>query len=111
MGVLKTMRAAILIAIMLIAMAFAVLNNRQLVEVNLYWGRLTETPMAWVVFCAFLLGAAIGYTLSLFRLMELQGRVRDMKRFQERLESDLSTLRNLPLEDASPEEERGEAQA
>ena len=106
MGVLKTIRAAIFIVIMLIAMAFAFLNNRQVVEVNLYWGRLTETPMAWVVFCAFLLGVVIGFALSLLKLMELQGRVHDLRKLQGRLESDLSTLRNLPLEDASPEEER-----
>jgi uncharacterized integral membrane protein len=106
MGFLKAIRAAIFIVIMLIAMAFAFLNNRQVVEVNLYWGRLTETPMAWVVFCAFLLGVVIGFALSLLKLMELQSRVHDLRKLQGRLESDLSTLRNLPLEDASPEEER-----
>jgi uncharacterized integral membrane protein len=94
------MRAATLLVVMLLAMGFAFLNNRELVDVNLYWGRFQDAPMAWVVFVAFLLGAGIGYSLSLFLVLELQGRIRDMKRRHSRLEGELTTLRNLPLDDA-----------
>ncbi len=100
MELLKGLRAATLLMVMLLAMGFAFLNNRELVDVNLYWGRFQDAPMAWVVFVTFLLGAGIGYSLSLFLVMELQGRIRDMKRRHHRLEGELTTLRNLPLDDA-----------
>jgi uncharacterized integral membrane protein len=99
MGILKGLRAATLLLVMFLAMGFAFLNNRELVDVNLYWGRVQDAPMAWVVFVAFLLGAGIGYSLSLFLVLELQNRLRDIRRRQSRLEGELTTLRNLPLDD------------
>jgi uncharacterized integral membrane protein len=100
MGLLKGLRAATLLVVMFLAMGFAFLNNRELVDVNLYWGRFQDAPMAWVVFVAFLLGALVGYSLSLFLVIELQGRIREMRRRHLRMEGELTTLRNLPLDDA-----------
>lgn len=100
MELLKAARALLLIGVMFAAMAFAFLNNRELVDVNLFWGSFQDAPMAWVVFVAFLFGALVGYAISLFALLELQGRVREMKRHRHRLEGELTTLRNLPLDDA-----------
>lgn len=100
MGILKGLRAATLLFVMFLAMGFAFLNNRELVDVNLYWGRFQDAPMAWVVFVAFLFGALVGWSLSLLLVLELQTRVREMKRRHHRMEGELTTLRNLPLEDA-----------
>jgi uncharacterized integral membrane protein len=100
MGILKGLRAAIFLGVMLLAMGFAFLNNRELVDVELYWGRFHDAPMAWVVFVAFLTGAAVGYALSLLVVLELQTRLRDLYRRQHRLEGELTTIRNLPLDDA-----------
>jgi uncharacterized integral membrane protein len=86
--------------VMLLAMGFAFLNNRELVDVELYWGRFHDAPMAWVVFVSFLTGAAVGYALSLLVVLELQTRLRDLYRRQHRLEGELTTIRNLPLDDA-----------
>jgi uncharacterized integral membrane protein len=100
MGILKGLRAAIFLGVMFLAMGFAFLNNRELVDVELYWGRFHDAPMAWVVFVAFLSGAAVGYALSLLVVLELQTRLRDLYRRQHRLEGELTTIRNLPLDDA-----------
>jgi uncharacterized integral membrane protein len=99
MGLLKIIRAVVLVAIMLIAMAFAFLNNEQVVDVKLHWGEFVDAPMAWVVFVAFLLGAVIGFALALTKLIELQGRLHDLKRSQSRVSAELTALRNLPLEE------------
>lgn len=108
MGLLKALRAAIFLGVMLLAMGFAFLNNRELVDVELYWGRFHDAPMAWVVFVAFLTGAAIGYALSLLVVLELQTRLRDLYRRQYRLEGELTTIRNLPLDDAEETGPRAE---
>jgi hypothetical protein len=108
MGILKALRAAIFIGVMLLAMGFAFLNNRELVDVELYWGRFRDAPMAWVVFVAFLSGAAVGYSLSLLVVLELQTRLRDLYRRQHRLEGELTTIRNLPLDDAEEAGPRAE---
>ncbi len=111
MGILKTLRAATLLVVMFLAMGFAFLNNRELVDVNLYWGTFQDAPMAWVVFVAFLFGALVGWSFSVLLVLELQTRLREMRRRQARLEGELTTLRNLPIDDAEESAVRLESSA
>jgi hypothetical protein len=60
------------------------------------------------VFVAFITGAAIGYSLSLLAVLELQTRLRDVYQRQHRLEGELTTIRNLPLDDAEETVPRAE---
>ncbi|GJM45105.1 MAG: hypothetical protein DHS20C21_19470 [Gemmatimonadota bacterium] len=100
MGFLKGFRTVLLIVIMLIAIGFTVLNPGELVTVRLlFMPPLVEVNLVWVLFCAFLLGGLGGFLTAVLKIVELQAKLRDTKRSSQQLKGELTTLRNLPLDE------------
>jgi len=100
MGFLKGVRMAVLLVIMVVAIGFSVLNPGERVRIDLFFQEPSENvPLVFVLFCAFLLGVIGGFTAAVLKIVELQASLRGARRSQIRMEGELSTLRNLPLED------------
>jgi uncharacterized membrane protein YciS (DUF1049 family) len=101
MGLLKSFRMIMLVAIMLIAIFFVVKNPDQRVDINLMFFPTREgVLLVEVLFYSLLLGIALGYSIAALKIFELQAQVRGAKRSRHQLESELTALRNLPLDDA-----------
>lgn len=100
MGFLKGLRMAVLLLIMIVAIGFAVLNPGERVVIDLFFAEpFQNVPLVFVLFCAFLVGVFGGFAVALVRILELQASLRNARRSRLRVEDELSTLRNLPLEE------------
>jgi hypothetical protein len=56
-------------------------------------------PLVWALFVAFLVGGLSGCAIALLWIVELQSKLRDTKRQARRLQGELTSLRNLPLDE------------
>lgn len=98
---MKSFRMVLLVVVMLIAIFFVVKNPDQRVDINLMFFPTRENVLlVEVLFYALLLGIAVGYSIAGLKILELQSQVRAAKKSRGHLESELTALRNLPLEDA-----------
>jgi len=61
-----------------------------------------EIPLAMALFSALLVGFLVATLLGIGDQLRLRSRLRQMRLRAERLESELSELRKLPLEDSLP---------
>lgn len=102
MGVLKSVRTVCLVVIMLVAIGFTVLNPGQTVDIDLFVAHYSNVFLVWVLFCAFLLGGAGGFLAAVLKIVELQAKLRDLRRSSRQLEGELTNIRNLPLDEADP---------
>jgi len=108
MGFLKGLRMAVLLLTMVVAIGFAVLNPGERVRIDLFFGQPFENvPLVFVLFCAFLIGVAGGFCVAVVKLVEMQAALRSARRSRTRIEGELSTLRNLPLEESEERTPQG----
>lgn len=100
MGVVKFLRNVLLVVIVLAMIGFAVLNPAQQIDLDLWLlGKWTEVPLVAALFLAFLIGTAVGLLFMVVTVIELRGRLHDARKSGRRLEGELTSLRNLPLEE------------
>jgi uncharacterized integral membrane protein len=110
MSILKGVRTILLILIMVVAIGFTVMNPGERVRVDLFFVPPFENvPMVEALFFAFLLGLVAGLAVAVIRILELQAQLRDARRAGHRLEGELTTLRNLPLDEADEPAAGGES--
>ena len=108
MTILKAVRAIVLVLIMITAIWFTVVNPGERVRIDPYfWEPLENVPLVEALFFAFALGLAAGLMVGVVRIMELKGQLRSMRKTGAKLEGELSTLRNLPLEEVAEELSEG----
>lgn len=107
---LKLMRNVLLVVILIALVWFAVLNPSQRVEVDLWMlGKWVDVPLVIALFLAFAIGAVVGTSMLVFNVMDLHAKLRHQKRHGQHLEGELTSLRNLPLEDETSEVSPGSA--
>ncbi len=101
MSILKGVRTILLVLIMIVAIGFTVMNPGERVRVDLFFAPPFENvPLVEALFFAFLLGLLGGLAVAVIRILELQAQLRDARRSGSRLAGELTTLRNLPLEES-----------
>lgn len=101
MGFLRVLRALLVIALVVAAIGFAVGNPDQRVCINLLVGPPYENvPLVFTLFVAFLVGGVGGCAIAALWIIELQTKLRDARRHGRRLQGELTSLRNLPLDEA-----------
>jgi len=101
MGFVRVLRAVLVAALVVAAIGFAVRNPEQKVVVDLYFGPpYQDVPLVFALFVAFLVGGVGGCAVAVLWIVELQARLRDSRKQIRRLQGELTSLRNLPLEDA-----------
>ena len=96
---LKRIGLAILILAIVIVMATFTANNTGMIEIDLAFARLTTSiPLAFTV--TFALGWLFGILSIGFYVLKLVNERRVLRRSLRMRESEVSSLRNLPLSDA-----------
>ena len=104
MEILRVVRMGFLAIIAVVAIGFAVLNPAERVSIDLFFVPiLEEVPLVFTLFCAFLIGIIGGLSVAMLSVLELQTKLRFAKRSRHDIEGELTTLRNLPLEDDDPD--------
>ncbi len=99
MGFLKGLRTVVGVVLFVLLLGFAVLNPAETVNLNLFFLQYENVYLLWVLFTTLLIGGLGGLLISLLWIVELQTKLSQVKRSSRHLEGELTTLRNLPLED------------
>jgi uncharacterized integral membrane protein len=100
MGFLRLVRAALVVGLVVAAIGIAVANPSEKVTIDLLFGPpYVDVPLVFALFVAFLVGGVGGCAVSFLWVVELQTKLRDAKRQSRRLQGELTSLRNLPLDE------------
>ena len=100
MGFLRLVRAALVAGVVVAAIFVAVRNPLEKVTIDLLFAPpYVDVPLVWALFVAFLVGGLSGCAIALLWIVELQSKLRDTKRQARRLQGELTSLRNLPLDE------------
>ena len=96
---LKRIGLAILIVLIVIVMATFTANNTGMIDIDLAFARIsTSIPLAFTV--TFVLGWLFGVLSLGFYALKLVNERRVLRRSLRMRESEVTSLRNLPLSDA-----------
>ena len=96
---LKRIGLAVLIVLIVIVMATFTANNTGMIEIDLAFKQVTTSiPLAFTV--TFALGWLFGILCLGFFALKLMNERRVLRRSLRATESEVSSLRNLPLSDA-----------
>lgn len=96
---LKRIGLAIIIALIVIVMATFTANNTGMIDIDLAFAKVTTSiPLAFTV--TFALGWLFGILCIGFYALKLINERRLLRRSLRMTESEVSSLRNLPLSDA-----------
>jgi hypothetical protein len=108
MSLLRVMRMILVGVIVLGAIVFTVKNPSERVRLDLVVLPAREDVLLIeALFWALLAGALVGLSFAAIKLLELQTQLTKERRARHRMQSELTALRNLPLEEAEDEEQRG----
>jgi uncharacterized integral membrane protein len=89
----------LVLAILLALVAFAVWNPGQQLSVRILNRTFDRVPFVYTVFLAFLAGVVLTLIFGFLYYLEMAMGMRRIRRDKKRLEQELTTLRNLPLEE------------
>ncbi len=89
---------ALAILVVLIGIAFAI-QNKQIVEVNYYFGLKWSGPLSLVLLTVFTLGAIVGYIASLRMVVRMQRQLVLARKEVRQIEQEVINLRALPIKD------------
>ena len=96
---LKRIGLAIVIVVIVIVMATFTANNTGMIDIDLAFAEITTSiPLAFTV--TFALGWLFGLLSLAFYVLKLVNERRNLRRSLRMSESEVSSLRNLPLSDA-----------
>jgi uncharacterized integral membrane protein len=103
MWIIRYAIAAILIIGLL---GFTIQNSYQKVVINVAAKTYAEVPLIFVIYIAFCVGIVFWFVISVVQYLRLSGQLAEQKRKIRTLSEELTTLRNLPLDE--PDEKTGE---
>ena len=91
-------RALLVIILVVVVVGFSVLNSEQKVTVMLYNTTYYNVPLIVVTYWAFVVGMLVTFILGLSYFWKLSMDLRDERRETKRLLTELTALRNRPIE-------------
>jgi uncharacterized integral membrane protein len=108
MWIIRYAVAAVLIIALL---GFTIQNSYQRVVINLANKTYTDVPLIFVVYVAFCIGLIFWFSISVIQYFRMMSQLSEQKRKNRTLTQEITTLRNLPLEepDETASEKTGEA--
>jgi len=86
------------ILVLLIGIAFA-FQNRQVVELNYYFGLKWSGPLSLVLLTTFAFGIVAGYLASLRTVVRMQRQLVQARKEIRQIEQEVINLRSLPIKD------------
>ena len=94
-------RSILILIIIAVIVGFAVYNSgpNQTVDIDLIWAKRFNVPIITVVFWSFILGSLVSLLLFISVYLKQSGQWRDAQRAIKGLESEVSALRNRPIEE------------
>ena len=100
------LRIFVILVIIFLVVGFGVYNSDVTVSVNLFgFVKYTEIPMIYVAFWSLVVGMVVSFILSISYYLKVQSELRVQKKDNKSLMEEITTLRNLPLEDVEEEKE------
>ena len=103
-------RMLLFLVLVVVVTGFAMLNGSERASVVVWPGTLVfyDVPLVLLLFEAFVLGAIVWFTVSVFHEVNLRTMIRRLKRESADLNQEIAGLRSISLdviEDESPDEE------
>jgi uncharacterized integral membrane protein len=92
--------------VMILVLAFALQNLEQRTVVRFYTWETAELPLILFLFEAFVVGLIVWFLVAIFHDLQLRSEIRRIRKENKKLRSELTALRNMPLEE---EESAGES--
>ncbi len=86
------------ILILLIGIAFAI-QNRQMVELNYYFGLKWSGPLSLALLSSLAIGVLAGYLASLRMVVRMQRQLVQTRKEIRQIEQEVINLRALPIKD------------
>jgi uncharacterized integral membrane protein len=99
-------RYAIAALLIIGLLGFTIQNSYQRVVINIVGKTYSEVPLIFVIYVAFCVGIVFWFVISVVQYLRFSGQLAEQKRKVRTLGEELTTLRNLPLEE--PDEKPGE---
>jgi hypothetical protein len=108
MSVLKALRAVLAVALVVCAFAFTMYNASTRVEfVRVpFLADKNGVLLVELMLYPLLLGLAVGFSFAVLMLLEAQTALRSERRLRQKVQAELTALRNLPIEDTDDERDR-----
>ena len=97
MWIVKWILGALLIILIL---GFAFQNQHQMVQVKIVEWTSPEIPLYFVVYIAFSFGILVWLFVSVFKILQLKVKCRQLRNQNDQLKAELNNLRNLSVEEA-----------
>ena len=91
-------RALLVMVLIVVIVGFSVLNSEERVTVQLHDTTYYNIPLIVVTYWSFVAGMLVTFVLGLSYFWKLSLDLRDVRRDNKRLLSELTTLRNRPIE-------------
>jgi uncharacterized integral membrane protein len=91
-------RALLVMVLIVVIVGFSVLNSEERVTVQLHDTTYYNIPLIVVTYWSFVAGMVVTFVLGLSYFWKLSLDLRDARRDNKRLLSELTTLRNRPIE-------------
>ncbi|KPL20005.1 MAG: hypothetical protein AMJ92_00740 [candidate division Zixibacteria bacterium SM23_81] len=85
--------------VMILVLAFALQNLEQRTVVRFYTWESVELPLILFLFEAFVVGLIVWFLVAIFHDLQLRSEIRRIRKENKKLRSELTALRNLPLEE------------
>lgn len=104
-------RYAIAALLIIVLLGFTIQNTYQTVVINILDKTYENVPLVYVIYVAFCLGLIFWFIISVIQYIRMTGRLSEQKKQLRTLTAEITTLRNLPLEepDEKPVDEAGES--
>jgi len=99
-------RYAIAAVLIIALLGFTIQNSYQRVVVNMAGKTYNDVPLIFIIYIAFCVGIIFWFVISVVQYLRLSGQLAEQKKKLRTLNEELTTLRNLPLEE--PDEKPGE---
>ena len=86
------------ILVLLVGIAFAI-QNKQVVELNYYFGLKWSGPLSLALLTSFAVGVVAGYIASLRMVVRMQRQLVQARKEIRHIEQEVINLRSLPIKD------------
>jgi len=96
MWIIRYAVAAVLIIGLL---GFTIQNSYQRVVINILGKTYTDVPLIFVVYAAFCIGLIFWFAISVIQYFRMMGQLSEQRKKNRTLTQEITTLRNLPLEE------------
>lgn len=93
------LRIFVILLIIVLVIGFGIYNSGVTIAVNFFGKQYVEIPMIYVAFWALVIGMVISFLLSISYYLKVQSELRAQRKENKNLMEEITTLRNLPLED------------